>query len=116
MVKNDVTGAHYGIVDWLAQRLTAMVLLAYSALLGVRLWLTPQLDFPAWRALFQPAWMRHATLLFVLALCWHAWIGMRDIYMDYLKPTGLRLAAHALTLVFLLACLLWAASILWSQP
>lgn len=116
MVKDNVTGAHYGVVDWLAQRLTALVLAAYTALMGVRIARLPVLDFQSWRALFEPMWMRHATLLFVLALCWHAWIGMRDIYMDYLRPTGLRLAAHGLTLVFLLACFLWAASILWGRP
>ncbi|MEO1765663.1 succinate dehydrogenase, hydrophobic membrane anchor protein [Thiobacter aerophilum] len=116
MVKRGVTGARYGIVDWLAQRLTAVVMLAYSAFLGVRLWLSPELDFAAWRALFAPVWMRHATLLFMVALCWHAWVGMRDIYMDYLRSTGLRLAAHALTILLLLAYLLWAAGILWGRP
>jgi succinate dehydrogenase / fumarate reductase membrane anchor subunit len=109
----SVSGAHYGVRDWLAQRFTALVLLCYGTLLAVRVARLPRLDYTAWHGLFEPAWMRHATLLCMVALCWHAWIGMRDIYMDYLRATGIRLAAHVLTLLALAFCLLWTADILW---
>jgi succinate dehydrogenase / fumarate reductase membrane anchor subunit len=57
--------------------------------------------------------MRVATLLFAVSLAWHAWVGMRDIWMDYVKPDGLRLALQVLT-VLLLACYLgWTVQILW---
>ncbi len=113
MVNRTVGGARYGVGDWLVQRITALVLAAYAVLLTTRIVLHSPVDFPAWRAVFAPTWMRHATLLFVLALCWHAWLGMRDIYMDYLRSTGLRLAAHATTLLLLVLYALWAAGILW---
>ncbi|WP_299018846.1 succinate dehydrogenase, hydrophobic membrane anchor protein, partial [uncultured Tepidimonas sp.] len=43
----------------------------------------------------------------------HAWIGVRDIWMDYIKPVGLRLALHGLTLVWLVGCTGWAFQVLW---
>jgi succinate dehydrogenase / fumarate reductase membrane anchor subunit len=50
----------------------------------------------------------------VASLILHSWVGMRDILMDYAKPTGLRLALEILVAVLLAAWLFWAAQILWS--
>ena len=100
--------------SWLAQRISAVLLALYSVFFPVWLllhWPRSGLD---WRALFMPLPMRIATLLFVLALAVHAWVGMRDIFMDYVKPPGLRLALHVAALMWLVACVLWAAAILWS--
>ena len=74
------------------------------------------LDFAVWRGLFAPLPMRIATLLFVVALALHAWVGMRDIFMDYVHPLGLRLALHIAALLWLVACVVWAGAILWSLP
>jgi succinate dehydrogenase / fumarate reductase membrane anchor subunit len=57
--------------------------------------------------------MRVATLLFAASLAWHAWVGVRDIVMDYIKPDGLRLAAEVLTILVLAGYVVWAAQILW---
>jgi succinate dehydrogenase / fumarate reductase, membrane anchor subunit len=51
--------------------------------------------------------------LFGLALFWHAWIGMRDIWMDYIKPAGLRLALEVLTVIVLFAYAAWLVEVLW---
>jgi succinate dehydrogenase / fumarate reductase membrane anchor subunit len=53
------------------------------------------------------------TLVVFIALAWHAWVGMRDIWMDYVKPVGVRLALHVATIVWLVACLGWAIQALW---
>ena len=37
MVKRIVTGAHYGLRDWLVQRLTAGVMLAFSVIAALRI-------------------------------------------------------------------------------
>jgi len=49
-----------------------------------------------------------------VALAWHAWIGVRDIWMDYVKPVGVRLALQVLTLLWLLGSVVYFAHILWS--
>ena len=54
-----------------------------------------------------------ATLLAVIALIWHAWVGVRDIFMDYIKPTGLRLTLHSVVALLLIGYAGWAAQILW---
>ena len=98
---------------WLVQRVSAVVLALYSLLMPLwLLWHAPH-DYQDWRALFQPQPVRIATLLFMLALALHAWVGMRDIFMDYVKPLGVRLTLHVAALLWLAACVVWAAVILW---
>lgn len=113
MVKPIIVGAHYGLKDWLAQRITAIVMVVYTLIAVPRGLIRAPADHEGWRALFAPQWFRVATMLFVVALLWHAWIGVRDIYMDYVKPTGIRLTLHVVTIVFLIGYGLWAAAILW---
>ena len=57
--------------------------------------------------------IRIATFLFAISLFYHAWIGIRDIWMDYVKPAGLRLALHVLTALALIAYTGWTLQILW---
>jgi succinate dehydrogenase / fumarate reductase membrane anchor subunit len=108
-----VVGAHYGLRDWLAQRITAVVLLVYTLLLAGATLFGAELSYGSWAGLFASAWMKVATLLAVLALIWHAWVGVRDIYMDYIKPTGVRLVLQVATVVALIGYAIWAVIILW---
>ena len=114
MVSREVVGAHYGLRDWLAQRVTAVLMAMYTLLLMVLLILTPHMDFNAWRLLFTPQWMKIATLLFLLSLYWHAWIGVRNIFMDYIKNSGLRLTLYVIVIASLIAYAGWSVQILWS--
>jgi succinate dehydrogenase / fumarate reductase membrane anchor subunit len=111
--KRTVVGAHYGLKDWLAQRVTAVVLAAYTVVLLVSLLVTPELSYAAWAGLFASLWMKVLTLLALVALAWHAWIGVRDIFMDYIRSTALRLVLQVATIVTLAAYALWAVIILW---
>jgi len=113
MVSRGVVGAHYGLRDWLAQRVTAVVMAVYVLLLAGALWSGPAMSQDTWRALLSGGFMRFATFLFVIGLCYHAWVGVRDIWMDYVKPTGLRLTLHVFTLLMLVGCGGWATQILW---
>jgi succinate dehydrogenase / fumarate reductase membrane anchor subunit len=53
------------------------------------------------------------TLLFFISLFYHAWIGIRDIWMDYIKPVSIRLTLQVLTVLYLVACAAYAVQILW---
>ncbi len=112
--KRIIVGAHYGLRDWLAQRITAVVMAVYTVVLLVSLMALPELTYGTWAGLFAARWMKVLTLVALLALTWHAWVGVRDIYMDYVKPIGLRLALQAATIVLLVAYACWAVIILWS--
>ena len=107
-------GAHYGLREWLAQRVTALILLAFLLVVIVALLLAGRHDYAGWASIFAPLPMKLITLLAFAALCYHAWIGVRDVWMDYIHHTGLRLALLTATILWLLYCLAWSVQILWS--
>jgi succinate dehydrogenase / fumarate reductase membrane anchor subunit len=112
--KNPV-GAHYGLGDWLLQRLTAVVMALYTVGLAIcLLWHAPA-NHSEWKALFSRTFVQLTTMLFFAALLYHAWIGMRDILMDYVRPTGIRLTLQSVVVVVLLLYLIWVAKILWGR-
>jgi succinate dehydrogenase / fumarate reductase, membrane anchor subunit len=114
MVKRIAVGAHYGLRDWLAQRVTAVVMVIYTIVFLAVLATHSPLGFSEWKALFTGGAMRVLTLLFFLSLFYHAWIGMRDILMDYIQPTGVRLFLEVAVILALVGYGIWAVSILWS--
>ena len=117
MVKHTdriVTGAHYGLKDWLVQRVTAVVMIFYLLVSAALIFVFSPQDYSAWKHIFSNQWMRIATFLFLIALIWHAWIGVRNILMDYIHPTAIRLTVQILVIISLLFYLVWSAEILWS--
>jgi succinate dehydrogenase / fumarate reductase membrane anchor subunit len=113
MTQRIVTGAHYGLRDWLAQRVTAVIMAVYTIIvLAVLLGGVP-ITYAVWKDLFAQGWMRVATLLFMASLAWHAWVGVRDILMDYVKPAGVRLALEVAVLLTIACYLGWTVQILW---
>jgi succinate dehydrogenase / fumarate reductase membrane anchor subunit len=111
--KRQVVGAHYGLRDWIAQRVTAAVIAVFAVVLLASLLAPGPLDYARWHGLFAQQWMKLLTFVTVLALTYHAWVGMRDIWMDYVKPTGMRLLLHIGTVLWLLVCAGWALQVLW---
>lgn len=113
MVKRDVVGAHYGLKDWIGQRATAVFMAIYTVIFALSALTLPELSYEAWSGLFSGGLFKFLSFLFFLSLFYHAWIGIRDIWMDYIKPTGVRLALHLVTLFLLIGYAGWAAQILW---
>lgn len=114
MVKRVTTGAHYGLRDWLAQRVTAVVMVIFILCLVTVLLISPPHDDNALKAMFDNRWMRIASFLFLVSLFWHAWVGMRNILMDYIHPTGIRLTLQILVILSLLFYTVWSVEILWN--
>lgn len=117
MVKRFVVGAHYGLKDWLVQRVTAIYMALFTLVFAAcALFCLPEFSYEAWSGLFSSACVKFFSFLFIASLCYHAWIGMRDIWMDYVKPAGLRLALHLIVLFLLVGYAGWAVRILWRLP
>jgi succinate dehydrogenase / fumarate reductase, membrane anchor subunit len=112
-VRRLVVGAHYGLRDWLAQRITAALMVVYTVIVAAAVVTNSPLTYGVWRDLFAQGWMRVATLLFAVSLAWHAWVGVRDILMDYIKADGLRLTLQVVTLLLLAVYVGWTVQILW---
>ena len=113
-MRRVVVGAHYGLRDWLAQRVTGAIIAAYALWLGAT-WLASAgpLTYDTLRGFFGRGGVRVATFLCAASLAWHAWVGMRDILMDYVKPTAIRLALEIVVLLTVAAYLGWTLQILW---
>ena len=110
--KRKIAGAHYGLRDWLLQRLTAVVMIVYTVFLLIGLLCLPS-DYASWRAFFSCTIVRIFTQVTVLALIAHVWVGIRDVWMDYIKPLGLRLAMHTLTILWLVGTLIYSIKVIW---
>ena len=108
-----VVGAHYGLRDWLSQRVTALLMALFTVVLLVQLLLPGKLDYYRWSEIFSTQWMKVLTFVVIVSLAWHAWVGVRDIWMDYVKPVGVRLALQVFTIVWLVGCAGWAVQVLW---
>jgi len=113
MVNRVVVGAHYGLRDWLAQRVTAAIMAAYTAVVLAVLMLGQPISYDLWKDLFSQGWMRVATLLFAASFAWHMWVGVRDVLMDYVKPVSVRLTLQVAVLLVIAGYFGWAVHILW---
>lgn len=112
MINRIVTGAHYGLRDWLVQRVTAVVMAIYLLVVAVYVLVRP-FGYDTWTELFSGNIMRSFSLLFLLSVFYHAWIGVRDIVMDYVKPAGIRLLIHVVVILALILYTIWSVQILW---
>ena len=109
-----VPGAHYGTRDWLAQRVTAVLMTLFTLIVIARVvFTTGPIGYDTWAGIFASQWMNGLTFVVFVALAFHAWVGMRNIWMDYVKPVGIRLSLQVFTIVWLVACLGWASQVIW---
>jgi succinate dehydrogenase / fumarate reductase membrane anchor subunit len=112
--KRIVVGAHYGMRDWLSQRVTAGVMALFTLIvLAQVLFSRGPIGYDKWAGIFAAQWMKVLTFSVVAALLWHVWVGMRDVLMDYVKPVGARLALQIFVIVWLVGCAGWAVQVLW---
>lgn len=115
MVSNITSLTGNGLKDWLIQRVSAVYFMVYSLFLLIYLILHPHLSFQEWSALFHQLSFKIATLLAVLAVSLHAWVGIWTVITDYVKCSMQRLAIELLVLTWLLAQFIWCIMIVWGQ-
>lgn len=102
-----------GTRDWLVQRVSAVILAAYTLfLLGYVLMHQP-LDYLQWRGLFDHGWMRIFSFLTLLSMLYHTWIGMWTVFTDYITCPCLRLGLQVAVIIALLSYLVWGVCIVW---
>ena len=111
--KRIVVGAHYGLRDWLSQRVTAALMALFTLVVLVQVLMPGPMGYDKWAGIFASQWMKVLTFVVIVSLLIHAWVGMRDIWMDYIKPVGVRLFLQVATLVWLVGCAGWALQVLW---
>jgi succinate dehydrogenase / fumarate reductase, membrane anchor subunit len=108
-----VVGAHYGLRDWLSQRITAVLMALFTLVVVVQVLLPGQMGYDKWAGMFSRQWMKVLTFVVIVSMLYHVWVGMRDVWMDYVKPVGVRLALQVFTIAWLVGCAGWAIQVLW---
>jgi len=112
--RRTVVGAHYGMRDWLSQRVTAVLMALFTIIVLAQLVFTRgPIGYDRWAGIFASQWMKVLTFSVIAALLWHVWVGMRDVLMDYIKPVWLRLSLQVFVIVWLVGCAGWAIQVLW---
>ncbi|OGB28934.1 MAG: succinate dehydrogenase, hydrophobic membrane anchor protein [Burkholderiales bacterium RIFCSPLOWO2_12_FULL_61_40] len=112
--KRVVVGAHYGLRDWLAQRVTGVLMALFTFIVLAQVLLSKgAIGYDQWAGIFSTQWMKTLTFAVILSLAYHAWIGMREILMDYAKPASVRLILQIFSIVWLVGCAGWAIQVLW---
>ena len=121
MVTSVTSFGRSGLSDWLVQRISAVVILLYVICHAAIIINTPDMDYLQWRTLFADPVMKIFSLITLVALCAHAWIGMWTVATDYLTTRMLGEKATFVRFLFLVICigvlvvyLLWGIMILWS--
>jgi succinate dehydrogenase / fumarate reductase membrane anchor subunit len=112
MVKSVLN--HQGFRDWVIQRVSAILMAVYSIALALYFITHSGLSFAEWHGLFSREWMKVITILFLLSLMWHAWVGIWTIFTDYIKSFVIRTLLNFFVLLMLFACFFWGILILWS--
>jgi succinate dehydrogenase / fumarate reductase membrane anchor subunit len=111
--KRLVVGAHYGFRDWLSQRVTAGLMALFTIVLLVQVLLPGPMGYEKWAGIFASQWMKVLTFVVIVSLAYHAWVGMRDVWMDYIQAVGVKLVVQVATIAWLVGCCGWAVQVLW---
>ena len=111
-----------GLSDWLIQRFSAIVMAAYTIVVVAFLLMNPGLTYQDWSALFDQLWMRSFTLLVIVSIAAHGWIGLWGVLTDYVTNRMMGSKATAIRIVILLiyalvnvTFLVWGVEILWGS-
>jgi succinate dehydrogenase / fumarate reductase, membrane anchor subunit len=109
-----VTGAAHGLRAWLLQRFTAVYLAGFILFVVIRFGVfNAPVGYQAWHAWLAEPFVNLAAALFVLSVVGHAWVGVRDVIMDYIRPAGMRVAVLAAAALALIACAAWGLRVLF---
>lgn len=112
--KRLVVGAHYGLRDWLSQLVTGVLMALFTLIVLAQLIFTKgTIGYDQWAGIFSTQWMKVLTFTVIIALLYHAWVGIREILMDYAKPMSIRLSLQVFFIVWLVGCAGWAVQVLW---
>ncbi len=112
MVTNVTSFGRSGVYDWLIQRVTAVVIgLYFLCLLGMMV--TGDVTYLSWRAAFDSTTMRVFSLLALISIGAHAWIGLWTIATDYIKPTVIRFVFQSACGLLMFTYFVWGVEILW---
>jgi len=102
-----------GVIDWIVQRKSAVVLAVYFIYLAIFLITNNPLTFEKWIIFFSPLYFKIFTLVFLYCLVAHAWVGVWIIATDYLQNLKVRGLFLFICKLCLIGYWFWGAIILF---
>jgi succinate dehydrogenase / fumarate reductase, membrane anchor subunit len=111
-----MTKSMSGLRDWVIQRLSAIYMAIYAILMFAYLAAHPHLNYQTWQHFFQVFWVQISSLIFLVCLIWHTWIGVWTILTDYVKPACIRGFLEVMVILTLLVYFFWGVQVIWSIP
>lgn len=122
MVTNATNFSRSGLSDWIIQRFSAVILAAYTLFIIAVLVSMPELNYESWREVFSKNSVRLFSVISLIALCGHTWVGMWTVGTDYLtdrqlggKGTFIRLIYQSFCVLLIAVYLLWGIQIFWGS-
>ena len=112
-VRNSRVAFRAGVRDWLVQRISAVLLLAYIIVLAILILKQTSLNYASWQQIFSPTWFKIASLIAILSVCMHAWVGVWTIFTDYVNYSIVRFVLMLISVIALVGYFVWCIQILW---
>jgi len=114
MVKSVTSLGRSGLHDWLWQRVSALVIASYVIFMAIYFVSHQGLTYADWQFLFTHTGVKLYTLVFLVGLSAHAWIGLWTVATDYVKPMTIRFAVQSAIIIASVMYFLWGVQIIWS--
>lgn len=113
MVSNASALGRNGVHDFILVRATAIVLTLYIIYMVGFFATTGEISWEVWTGFFASGFTKVFTLLALVSILIHAWIGMWQVLTDYVKPLALRLVLQLAIVVALVAYVLYGFVVVW---
>ncbi|AJJ63103.1 MULTISPECIES: succinate dehydrogenase membrane anchor subunit [Yersinia] len=113
MVSNASALGRNGVHDWLLLRASAIVITLYILYILGFVVIVPDITYEIWRGFFASHITKVFTLLTLLSILAHAWIGLWQVLTDYIKPLAIRLVLQLAVVITLLVYLLYGTIVVW---
>lgn len=108
-----MNGVVSGLNAWVLQRASAVYLLLFTLIMPVSIFYLDIDNVVEWQAFILSPFVSVAWTLFFASLLAHAWVGIRDVVLDYVHPFSLRLIILAMIALYLIAMLFWVLRFLF---
>ena len=120
MVKSLISIGRSGLSNWLLQRVSALIMSAYLIFMLAYFFVNPSPSYTQWSGLHSSLAMRIFSLVTILAIAAHAWIGIWCVLTDYItvrligpKATPIRMFLQLAMIAVILFYVVWTLDILW---
>ncbi len=103
---------HRGFYDWIVQRVSAVLIGIYAVFITAFFLMHSPMNYTVLNDLFSHLTMKIATFVVLIAILWHAWIGLWTVFTDYVKNGAVRLLLEVVLIVVLVSYFAWCMAAL----